>query len=132
MSKHPTSLPNRPQAATPTIAIVEDDAALRGALARLLNAYGYRTELYPDSECLLERGNLHEIGCLILDIDLPGMSGLELQAHLRRLGKLLPIVFLSAVSEIGVRKRAVLGGCIAFLEKPAPGHLLLAAIEAAL
>lgn len=130
MSTHPTSLSHQGSAAT--IAIVEDDAALRSALARLLNAYGYRTESYPDSECLLERENLHEIGCLILDVDLPGMSGLELQAHLRRHGKRLPIVFLSAVCELGVRKRAVLGGCIAFLEKPAQGHLLLAAIKAAL
>lgn len=114
------------------IAIVEDDGPSRAALGRLLCAYGYRTELYPDSEHLLQRQNLNEIGCLILDINLPGMSGLDLQVHLRKAGFRVPVIFLSARCEQHVRKQAAFNGCVAFLEKPAQGHLLLAAVRSAL
>jgi FixJ family two-component response regulator len=119
-------------ATAPRIAVVEDDAAMRTALGRLLFAYGYRTELYPDSESLLQRQNLNEIGCLILDVKLPGMSGLALQVHLRHAGFQVPVVFLSAVSEWHVQKHAETNGCIAFLEKPAEGQLLLAAVRSVL
>jgi FixJ family two-component response regulator len=118
--------------ATPTIHLVDDDAGVLRALARLLAASGYGCETYSSAEAFLSRPVSEATGCAIVDLQLPGVSGLDLQARLAQRNDALPVIFLTGRGDVGSSVRAMKGGAVDFLEKPVEPAALLAAIEAAL
>ncbi len=116
----------------PLIHVIDDDAALRTALSRLLGASGYRVQLYESGKAFLERGSSGEAGCILLDVDMPGLTGLQLQEHLAGSGSILPIVFLTGGGDIAMSVRAIKAGAEDFLPKPVVRATLLDAIERAM
>jgi FixJ family two-component response regulator len=116
----------------PLIAIVDDDQWMRRSLQRLLKSAGYRSEAFISAEHYLAARNQEEIGCVILDIGLPGMNGFELERFLAAEHNRLPIVFVSAHDEPEVRDEAAHAGSVAFLGKPFDDNALLDAICTAL
>jgi RNA polymerase sigma factor (sigma-70 family) len=117
---------------SPLIHIVDDDAAYRTAVARLLEASGYRVALYASAAQLLDASPPAELGCILLDINMEGLSGLELQERLADAGNRLPIVFLTGHADVPSSVRAIKAGAEDFLTKPAPKEVLLAAVQRAL
>ncbi|KPK18237.1 MAG: hypothetical protein AMJ67_10965 [Betaproteobacteria bacterium SG8_41] len=118
--------------APPTVFIIDDDDSLRRALERLLSAEGYAVETFASTEAYLARPPHDGLGCLLLDVAMPGIDGLALQARLARDADALPIVFLSGNADIPASVRAMKLGAVDFLTKPADDENLLAAIGAAL
>ena len=116
----------------PLIHVVDDDKAYRTAVARLLEASGYRVALYASAAQLLEAAPPAEAGCILLDIQMEGLSGLELQERLAEAGNRLPIVFLTGHADVPSSVRAIKAGAEDFLTKPAAKDVLLAAVERAL
>jgi len=116
----------------PLVHIVDDDAAFRRAMARLLQACGYRVALYESGNRLLESAPSAEPGCILLDVRMTGLGGLELQDRLHECGIILPIVFLTGYGDIPTSVRAIKAGAEDFLSKPISKGILLAAIERAL
>jgi FixJ family two-component response regulator len=116
----------------PLIHVVDDDAAYRTAVARLLEASGYRVALYASASQLLDASPPVEAGCILLDIHMEGLSGLELQERLVAAGNRLPIVFLTGHADVPSSVRAIKAGAEDFLTKPAPKDVLLAAVQRAL
>jgi FixJ family two-component response regulator len=116
----------------PLIHVVDDDAAYRAAVARLLEASGYRVALYASAAQLLEKALPVEAGCILLDIQMEGLNGLELQDRLAAAGNRLPIVFLTGQADVPSSVRALKAGAEDFLTKPAPKDVLLAAVQRAL
>jgi FixJ family two-component response regulator len=113
------------------IFIVEDDLSLREALTILLKMEGYACEDYASAEAFLSREPFHEIGCIVLDVRMPGMSGLELQEELARRGWCVPIVFITAHGDIPMSVQAMKRGAVDFLPKPFDDVDLLQAVESA-
>ena len=114
------------------VAIVEDDSSVMKVLQRLLTAHGLITETYTSAEKFLERGAESQANCLILDINLGGISGLDLRRRLAAAGSRLPVIFMTAGDSEKVQREAVALGCIAYLHKPFPaGHLIDAIAQAA-
>ena len=118
--------------ATPTLHVVDDDASFRIAIARLLRASGYQVVLHHSGEEFLERPPGGEPGCILLDIRMPGLSGLELQDRLQRMDSILPIVFLTGHADISTSVRAIKAGAEDLLTKPVEKKVLLEAVERAL
>ena len=116
----------------PIVAIVEDDPSVRKSLKRLLNAYGLTTEGYASAEAFLDAGGERRADCLVLDIHLEGMSGIDLRHQLTAAGSTLPVIFITAVDEDGLEQEAVRAGCIAYLRKPVSTELLTSALNQAL
>jgi FixJ family two-component response regulator len=114
-----------------TVAVVEDDPGMRRSLERLLNAYGFAIEGYSSAEKFLSRNIGSEVGCIVLDIHLEGMTGLELRQRLKHSGCELPVVFITAVDDEKLELEAVQAGCLAYLHKPFPASLLIAAVTKA-
>jgi FixJ family two-component response regulator len=119
-------------AQTSVIAIVDDDQAIREAIESLLKSAGYGVELFASAEEFLNLGSRQETACLILDVRMPGMSGLELQSQLAAANCSIPIIFISAHSDERARARALKAGAIDFLQKPFSEESLLNAIDASL
>lgn len=118
--------------APPLIHIVDDDDSLRGAMQRLLMAAGYRVKAYASAgEFLLDPPG-EAPGCLLLDLHMPGPSGLDLQQALARHGVRLPVIFLTGHGDLATGIRAMKAGAVDFLTKPVERELLLAAITRAL
>lgn len=117
---------------TASVHIVDDDKSLRTALSRLLAASGYHTVLHESATDFLQNGALSEPGCLLLDIDMPGVSGMQLQEHLAKAQSNLPVVFLTGQGSIATSVRAIKGGAEDFLSKPVEKEALLDAIERAM
>ncbi|MBY3277929.1 response regulator transcription factor [Rhizobium laguerreae] len=115
-----------------TVAVVDDDASLRRSLGRLLNAYGFLAEEYVSAEDFLARDRKKPIDCLVLDIDLGGMSGIGLQRRLKAEGSVLPVIFITALESGAVKAEAEKVGCVAYLQKQFSGAALIAAINNAL
>lgn len=113
------------------IALVENDLPTNRAFARLLRAHGFTVETFASAELLLERGGGAVLDCLLLDIDLGGMSGLDLQQHLQRHGDATPVVFITGRDDPDARSRAMRRGC-GFLAKPVQAQVLVDAIDAAI
>ncbi|MGA2811973.1 MAG: response regulator [Candidatus Acidiferrum sp.] len=114
------------------IAIVDDDAPLREALGSVMKAAGFSINTFASAEEFLASGNGQKSMCLILDVRLPGMSGLELQRRLREAGNQVPVVFVTAHGDASLRDLALKTGAAAFLNKPVRSDTLLNAIRAAL
>jgi FixJ family two-component response regulator len=111
------------------IAVVDDDEAIRDATQGLLKAAGYATEAFPSAEDFLASRRLNEVACLITDIQLGGMSGLQLQHHLGSSGCTTPIIVMTAFPEDG--RRALAAGAICVLDKPFIKDELLSCIRSA-
>jgi len=116
----------------PLIAIIDDDNALRKSLDNLLRSVGFRTLGFASAEAFLSSNHIHDTTCLILDVRLPGMHGLELQRQLVAAHWGMPIIFVTAYADDAVRARALAAGAVAFLYKPCREEDLLHAIEVAL
>jgi RNA polymerase sigma factor (sigma-70 family) len=114
------------------IHVVDDDAAFRTAVGRLLRASGYQTALYASGADLVSNPPGERPGCILLDMRMPGLSGLDLQQRLKDAGCLLPIVFLTGHGDIPSTVKAIKGGAEDFLSKPVSRTTLLEAIERAL
>jgi FixJ family two-component response regulator len=111
------------------IVIVDDDPSVRKALGRLCRSVGYNVALYDSSESFLDANAVDRADFLILDVHLPGMSGLELQAELIATQKHCPILFITAFDEDRARKKAIENGAIDFLGKPLDVNRVLELIE---
>ena len=116
----------------PVIAIVEDEEMVRTALERLLKTSGYPVAAFASAETFLSSGPLREVRCLIADIRMPGMSGLDLQSRLNDEGFPIPIIFITAHGDERMRIRAMRAGATAFLAKPFDGDVLLEHVRACL
>jgi FixJ family two-component response regulator len=116
----------------PVISIVDDDDSVRIALKSLIDSVGFRAEVFCSGEEFLKSPYLSRTDCLIADVRMPGMSGLELQERLLAAGSHVPIVFISAHDDNVARARGLRGGAIAFLQKPFSEDSLLGAITAGL
>jgi FixJ family two-component response regulator len=116
----------------PVIHIVDDDESYRTATARLLSAYGHRVEVYESGDQFLARLPDCEPGCVLLDLQMPGQSGLQIQRQLCDLAPLLPIVFLTGEGDIKAGVDAMKAGAQDFLEKPSSVVVLMETIQRAL
>ena len=116
----------------PLIHIIDDDDALRTALERLLTACGFRVLPHASGDAFLAAAPSAEAGCILLDMNMPGLSGLQLQEHLVRSGSALPIVFLSGSGDIPSSVKAIKAGAEDFLSKPIGKDELLDAVGRAL
>ncbi len=115
----------------PIISIVDDDQGVRESLKMLIDSIGLDAKGFASAEEFLESGSLSDSTCLILDVQLPGMSGIELQVKLSDLGSLLPIIFITAYPDQRAREQAIRAGAIRFLDKPFSSDELLSAFQAA-
>jgi FixJ family two-component response regulator len=116
----------------PLIHVVDDDADFQAAVARLLRAAGYEVRCYSSAGEYLVKAFDERPGCILLDVCMPGPSGLEMQEALARMSKRRPIVFMSGYSDIPTTVQAIKAGAVDFLAKPVPGEKLLGAVRAAL
>ncbi len=116
----------------PVVHVVDDDASFRKAVARLLKAAGYQVVLYELGNQFLDNSNGKEPGCVLLDMRMSGLSGLELQDRLQKLDSILPIVFLSGYGDVPSSVRAMKAGALDFLSKPVEKKTLLEAVQRAL
>ena len=117
---------------TNLVAVVDDDELVRDALRRLLKATGLGAVSFESAEDLLNSGQLREIACLIADVRMPGMSGLELQAKLRAERCPIPMIFITAHGDAKMRIQAMRDGAVEFLTKPFDNAVLLEIVHAAL
>jgi FixJ family two-component response regulator len=114
------------------VAIVEDDESYRAAVQRLLKSAGFSVESFASAEDFLSSGQQHETGCLITDIRMPGMSGLDLQSKLNFDHCPIPTIFMTAHGDEKMRLQAMRAGAVKFLAKPFDGETLLEAVRVAL
>jgi FixJ family two-component response regulator len=113
------------------VAVVDDDESFARAFERLFRAAGFRVRTYRSAEAFLATTMPQQPDCLVLDMQLGGMSGLDLQRHLRELGDPVPIIFVTAHDTAEVRAEAERGGCSAYFLKPVPGESIIKAITKA-
>jgi len=118
--------------ARPTIFLVDDDARVLRALSRVLREEGWTVETYESAEAFLARRDKSADGCLVLDVTMPGLDGLELQRRLAAAGESLPIVFVTGHGDIPMSVRAIKAGATDFLTKPVQAQVLVAAVHAAI
>jgi FixJ family two-component response regulator len=116
---------------TKLVAIVDDDDSMRNALGGLLKAVGYPARTFASAEEFLKSGQQHQTACLIVDIRMPGMSGLELQAQLNAERCRIPIIFITAHGDAKMRIQALRAGAVEFLSKPFDEEVLLESVRAA-
>jgi FixJ family two-component response regulator len=114
------------------VAIVDDDDLMRGALQGLLKAAGLPARAFASAEEFLQSGQHHHSACLIADIRMPGMSGLELQAKLNDEKIRIPTIFITAHGDSRMRMQALRAGAVEFLAKPFDDEILLESVRAAL
>ncbi len=116
----------------PTIFVVDDDAGVRQSLEMLMRAIGHHAESYTSAEEFIKHYSSDRPGCLILDLRMPGMSGLELQEELSERGSVLPVIFITAHGDVPTAVDAVKGGAIDFIQKPFRDEDLIEKIKHAL
>ena len=112
-----------------TVAVIDDDPSMLRSVERLLNANGFVTEGYSSAEAFLNEAQTGRFRCIVLDIHLAGMSGVELWQHLKQAGICLPVIFITAVDDETLEREAIKAGCTAYLQKPFPAESLIAAIN---
>ena len=122
----------QPSGEPPFIAIVDDDASMRQSSCRLVRSFGYRAEAFASGDELLRSPRLAETACLLLDVRMPGVDGLEVQRRLAERGADIPIVFLTGRASDDEERRARAAGAVEFLRKPVRSDALLQAVQKAL
>jgi FixJ family two-component response regulator len=114
------------------IAIIDDDDSMRSALVALVRSAGYAAQGFGSAEEFLADGNIQSFACLITDIQMPGMSGIELNERLTATGHKLPTIMITARHDAGLEERAMAGGALCFLRKPLEADALMQRLEEAL
>lgn len=114
------------------VAVIEDDESYRHAVQRLLKSAGFSTQSFASAEDFLKSSHQHDTGCLIADIRMPGMSGLDLQSKLNADHCPIPTIFITAHGDEKMRLQAMRAGAVKFLAKPFDGEILLEAVRSAL
>lgn len=117
---------------TQTVFIVDDDPAVRDALHQQLTGAGFLVQAFGDGRSFLDSIRPEDSGCVVLDMAMPGMTGMEVQAALSTRGIQLPVIFLTAFGDIPLTVNALKGGAMDFLEKPTPGPVLVGKLREAL
>lgn len=107
-----------------TVSIIDDDASVRAATACLVRSLGFVACTFGSAEDFLRSPQVDDTSCLVTDVQMPGMNGLELQSHLLAQGRRLPIIFMTAFPEQNLRQRAQAAGAMAFLDKPFDGETM--------
>jgi FixJ family two-component response regulator len=113
----------------PTVFVVDDDSSTRELLAWLMKRNGLKAEVFPDARSFLKSYRAGMPGCLVVDLNMPGMSGLELQQYLKELGVALPVLFVSGRADVPNVVKAVKEGAIDFIEKPFDYRRVVALVE---
>jgi FixJ family two-component response regulator len=114
------------------ISIIDDDPSFRDATRRLVKSFGYPARAFASAEDFLQSDGIKGTDCLILDVNMPGLSGIELQSRLSALGNSAPIIFITAVPDATIRANAFKAGAIGFLSKPFREESLIEHLEVAL
>lgn len=115
----------------PVVSIIDDDVSVRVALASLVRSLGYVAWTFESAEAFLQSADFSEVSCIVTDVQMPGMSGFELNCRVKAAGYEVPTVFITAFPEEYVRARAEAGGAYGFLAKPFDGQALVGLITAA-
>ena len=113
------------------ISIVDDDESVRRTTKLLVESFGYPAAVFESAETFLNSGQLYDTACLVVDVQMPGMNGLQLQSHLAAEGCFIPIIFITAYGDQESRRRALQAGAVAFLDKPFSDEQLLKNIRSA-
>jgi FixJ family two-component response regulator len=116
----------------PIVFIIDDDASVRKSLSRLLRSAGYTTETFASAEEFLAREHFNGIGCLLLDVQMPGLSGMDLQEELNKADYHMPIIIITGHGDIPMSVQAMKKGAVDFLTKPFDDKELLKAVEKAI
>ena len=116
----------------PVIAIIDDDESFRRATTNFIRSLGYGTAAFDSAEAFLESDRIHDTDCLITDVQMPGMTGIELQGQLIAQGHRLPVIFITAFPEIKARAQALAAGAVGFLAKPFNDQGLIQCLDEAL
>ncbi|MDO3444422.1 response regulator transcription factor [Agrobacterium sp. V1] len=117
---------------SPIVFIVDDDLSMREALTDLFHSMKFDAEAFDSAAAFLEKANLNRPGCLLLDVRLPGISGLDFQMQLERVGNRMPIIFMTGFGDIPMSVRAMKAGAVDFLTKPFKEQDILDAVAAAM
>lgn len=117
---------------TPVIYVVDDDEDVRKAIAWLLSSVKLDAQCFDSAPAFLDHYQPRQAGCLVLDVRMPGMSGLELQEHLRSTGDTIPIIFLTAHGDVPMAAQTMAKGAFQFIEKPCNNQILLDTVQRAL
>jgi two-component system response regulator FixJ len=115
-----------------TIFVVDDEPAVRDSLQVLLGTYGFAVETYATAASFLDRADAHRPGCLVADVRMPGMTGIELQRELTRRGNSMPVIVITGHGDVPMAVDALKAGAMDFLEKPLNDEALVRSIRAAL
>ena len=118
--------------ATPIVFVVDDDSSVRKSLESLIDSAGWQPETFPSAQAFLHRPRVAGPSCLVLDVSLPDLDGLELQKRLASDRTDMPIIFISGYGDVPMSVRAMKAGAVEFLTKPLAGHVLVSAIEQAI
>lgn len=111
-------MPRRVGLARNLISVIDDDESVRRTTKLLIESSGYQAAVFESAENLLSSGQLEDTSCLIIDVQMPGMNGLQLQSHLAAAGSRVPIIFITAYDDKESCRRAMQAGAVAFLAKP--------------
>jgi FixJ family two-component response regulator len=114
------------------ISVIDDDASVRVATNNLLSSHGYMVHTFASADDFLQSSRVNDSLCIIADVQMPAMSGLDLLTHMRSQGNEAPFIFITAFPDESVRARALKAGAICFLAKPFAGPVLVNCIETAL
>ena len=116
----------------PMISIIDDDASMRNATRRLVKSLGLNANTFASAEEFLDSDGVRDTSCVITDMQMPGLSGAELQGYLLARGVTTPIIFVTAFPEAGLRKRVLDAGAVGFLSKPFEEQQLISCLKTAL
>jgi FixJ family two-component response regulator len=114
------------------ISVVDDDESIRRTTTLLIESFGFQAATFESAETFLNSSHLHDTSCLIVDVQMPGMNGLQLQSHLAAAGCGIPIIFITAYESNDARQRAMQAGAVAFMGKPFSDEQLFQTIRLAL
>jgi FixJ family two-component response regulator len=114
------------------ISVIDDDASVRAATDNLLSSHGYIVRTFVSAEDFLQSAHPDDSSCVVADVQMPGMSGLDLLIHVRTRGNDVPFIFISAFPDESIRAQAIKVGAVCFLAKPFAGPVLIGCIETAL
>jgi FixJ family two-component response regulator len=114
------------------ISIIDDDESMRRAIVALIRSAGYDAHGFASAEDFLGSGTVENFACIVTDIQMPGMSGIELKEHLTASQRLVPVIMITARHDPGLEEKAVASGAVCFLRKPFEADTLIACLERAL
>jgi FixJ family two-component response regulator len=113
------------------VAVIDDDPSVLSGLKRLLDASDFATKVYDCGETFLDNDSVSQVSCIVLDIHLGGISGIETRRRLKAMGSKIPVIFMTAHDSAAIWREAMDAGCMAYLQKPFSGHVLVDAIRKA-